>query len=292
MQQVYDIDINEARKGYMPDGGLFSHALYVSQQTELNPRGSSYSAYSPAFIASNEQVREIIEFLQPAGKTALAVAGSGDMPLFLTAYDAVHVDTFDISYNARVIMDIKTYMCQQQMYFCDYASVLRDLWGAYDVLKCKSSNIVCKAVSNDMLKYLDGMRGCKIFARSVINEFRFCPTASEFDALRQKVRERYNFIWSDLFDVCGQITDKSYDIIYLSNVFQYVYNTKDIVNVLSDLRNHLNPNGMMVVDSLLPNLKGTSVQRMKNYHEVGQIISSWAEMIYDKNAMSLFLKMK
>ena len=140
------------------------------------------------------------------------------------------------------------------------------------------------------------MRGCKLFSQTtVISMYNFCPDAIEFDDLQRKVNGSYNFIWSDLFDVCEQIKGNSYDIIYLSNVFQYIGNVKDIISVVNNLRGVLNPNGMMVLDSLMPGTTmgaWTDTVRWKKYTILRQIVSSWAELIHDSKSRALFLKAK
>lgn len=284
----YDINVDDARIGYRTDGdGSFSRVLFVEKSRELNPRVAAFSSYSPAYMSSNEQLQSIMQMLKPAGKTALAIAGSGDAPLFLGAYGARHIDTFDISYNARVVMDIKTYMLKNNFCFYDYVHILRDIQTAPDVLNCASRDVVVRAVTCETLKYLRGMRGCRIFMHTSNGEIACFPDSTEFSAMKQNVRGRYNFIWSDLFDLSGRITDKKYDIIYLSNVLQYVNAVSDVVAVLNDMRPHLNAGGVIVVDSLLQPL---AVARHTKYKSVGNDISNWADLIYDKSAMTMFLK--
>lgn len=282
----YDINLNDARIGYKPDGD-FSRVLFVEKSRKLNPRGAAFSSYSPAYVSSNEQLQSIMQILKPAGKNLLAVAGSGDAPLFFSAYGAQHIDTFDISYNARVVMDIKTYMLKNKFKFYDYVHILRDVQTASDLLDCASGNVVMRAVTDGTLDYLRGMRGCKIFMHTSNGEIACFPNATEFAAMQQNVSGRYNFIWSDLFDLSGHILNKKYDIIYLSNVLQYVNAASDVTAVLNNMRTHLNADGVIVVDSLLQSLASA---RHKKYKTVGDNISSWADLIYDKAAMTMFLK--
>jgi hypothetical protein len=304
MQTVYNVNINDAKIGYKPDGN-FSVAEYITHADKLNDRsGNAFSRYSPAYVFCNERINDIINVLRPDGKNVLAVAGSGDMPLFLTAYGAKHVDTFDISYNARVIMDIKTHMLHNKVKFMDYVAVLTNLEKSVDVTKCESWNIVKPVLNSDISEYLYAMRGCKIFMRGDTGKGIILPNSPEFISMCENVPERYNFIWSDLFDVCGQISGQKYDIIYLSNVFQYVANPNHIVGALNDFHKHLNPGGIMVIDSLLPKAvktesasKSTQMeyayyQRLKNYEYVGKKIADWGKMFHDHNAMTMFIKTK
>ena len=286
MQQVYNIDIQQARVAYdcSPDG-RYDHWCLLRDGDKPKHVGN-FSAYSPAYVSSNEQVADIIKWLNPAGKTALAIAGSGDMPIFLSAYGAAHVDTFDVSYNARVIMDVKTHMLMQGVHYWDYISTLRDLKSAPDILNCKSTETLFNAVTSQTAQYLRAMHGCKIFLHSECGEIAYLPTQAEYAAMRQNVRTWYDFIWTDLFSLSGQISGQKYDIIYLSNVLQYVMVEKDILDVLNGLRDNLNPGGIIVVDALLSMY--SSVRR-KRYESVSEKIS-WAEMIYHQPARTMFLK--
>lgn len=287
MQQQYHLDINQARKGYMPQyQGCFNAGL-VKPQDSI--QGGHFAAYSPAYISSNEQVSQIVHWLKPKNKTVLAVAGSGDVPLFLSAYGAGRIDTFDISYNARVIMDVKTYMLTHKYNLFDYTTTLRSLKRSADLLHCRATETLRNSASSQTWDYIQGMHGCKIFLHSENGDIETMPTQFEFENMQQKTPERYNFIWSDLFSLGGQISGQKYDIIYLSNVLQYVDDTQHIVNVLQDLHPHLNPNGVIVLDSLLLN---TTVSRMNKYDQVAKQIKDWADKIYVNSAKAIFLQTK
>jgi len=290
MKQEYNVNIDYARLGYDTESnGLFNMGRLAAYGAELNPKFSSFAKYSPAYISTNENLPEIIKCLEPKGKTALAIAGSGDMPLYLTAFGAKHVDTFDISFNAQIVMDVKTYMLKNKMYLCDYASVLRELKTKPDITKSKSWDVISRALTADAQKYLYAMRGCMLFTRSPNDMAVYIPDAPDFHAMQESVHGRYNFIWSDLFDLSGIIQGQKYDIIYLSNVLQYVSQEQDIINVLNELRPNLNNGGTIVIDSLLQN---GAVSRKKKYENVGAKIAGWGEMIYMPVARTMFLRLK
>ena len=178
-------------------------------------------------------------------------------------------------------------MLKNKFKFYDYVHILRDVQTTSDLLDCASGDVVMRAVTDGTLDYLRGMRGCKIFMHTSNGEIACFPNATEFAAMQQNVSGRYNFIWSDLFDLSGHILNKKYDIIYLSNVLQYVNAASAVTAVLNNMRMHLNTDGVIVVDSLLQSL---AVARHKKYKTVGDNISSWADLIYDKAAMTMFLK--
>ena len=284
MQQSYNIDLNSARQGYLSPA--MDGRFYMRNDEQ---RRITFSAYSPAYVSSHELVHELMLLLKPRGKTALAVAGSGDVPFMLTAYGAKCVDTFDISYNARVIMDIKTYMLRSGMFFYDYLFDLDCLKNnSATLLDSRFTKIVRHAVTSETWKYLDGMRGCQIFRPVKPDTKEFYPNMQEFENMQRNVNERYNFIWTDAFNICDHISGKTYDIIYLSNVFQYFQYDDDIRNLLCNLRHHVNPNGVIVIDSLLWFLMS---MRMEKYQKITKDFD-WAEFVCSGFARTAFLKVK
>ena len=293
MQQMYNIDIKEAFKGYDVHDGRYYASVFAENQINLAKIASRvpFSAYSPAYVMSNELVEEMVDFVKPDGKSALAVAGSGDIPICLTANGAKHVDTFDISYNARVIMDIKTYMLHKKTDYFQYLHNLRALKdSSNNLMSGECSNIIRRAVTPQTLDYVIGMSG-KYLLRG--DDFRvYFPGYKDFENIQNRIHGRYNFIWTDLFDLCGHIQNKTYDIIYLSNVFQYVESEQIVANILTNLsKNHLNKDGIVVVDSLLSSSKCAPLRHMF-YHKVRKNMPAWAEFKYNENAESLFLRVR
>ena len=66
-----------------------------------------FNTYSQAYAVTNENLRKTMRLIPKNAKSALVTAASGDHPLFCSLYGIQNVDTFDISYNAKCIMDIK-----------------------------------------------------------------------------------------------------------------------------------------------------------------------------------------
>ena len=91
------ININEARSKYNLQSGQY-----------LGESQDKFATYSHAYVTSNENLPMIMSEMRPCNKTVLTVAGSGDQPMFFMLYGASLVDTFDLSYCAKVMMDIKT----------------------------------------------------------------------------------------------------------------------------------------------------------------------------------------
>ena len=71
----------------------------------INP--AFFSQFSLAYIATNENIRYEIGLTETNKKSILTIAGSGDQPIFYSLNGAKDIDTFDISFCSKVIMDIK-----------------------------------------------------------------------------------------------------------------------------------------------------------------------------------------
>ncbi len=270
MWQKYNLNSNIARRGYDADG-------------RYNFSVSDFSSYSPAYLGSNENVDAIINYLLPRGKSALSVVGSGDMPLMLSAYGATKVDTFDISVNAYLVLQIKMYMLKNNFDMEHYNAVLQSLELNPDFHKSYGWDVVQKTLQNDasVLNYLRDMCGYKIFGPLPVNPY-WTMGNFQYAAMKYSVPQSYNFIWSDLYKLPERIRDKKYDIIYLSNIVQYAPNNDWTLDILSRLRKNLKQGGTIVLDSLNP-----------MYCEEYDFIDSdtdWARTIYDVNASAMFLK--
>jgi len=267
MWQKYKLDSNVARRKYMVDGSYLND--------------DDFSAYSPAFLGSNENVPAIINYLQPQGKTALSVIGGADVPLFLSGYGAKHVDTFDISINAYLVMRIKMNMLGSNFEHKSYDIVLQGLSGNPNFMKSVSWETVYDTFHDDtgITKYLYNMNGCGIFGCLPGNPY-WTMNDDEYTKIKQNIPVGYNFIWTDLYNLPQHIVGKKYDIIYLSNILQYAGSNQKILDIVNKLHKSLNPHGTIVLDSFTPIYEG-EYEFLKNSRQ---------NIICDANAASVFLK--
>ena len=91
-----------------------------------------FSEYSPAYVVTNESLTTSMYWMPKNCNSALTVAASGDHPFWCSLFGIKHVDTFDISYNAKCIMDIKTAALGCLDYF-QYIKLLENLNKCRDV---------------------------------------------------------------------------------------------------------------------------------------------------------------
>ena len=199
----------------------------------------------PAYTISNENQRWATQVI-PDAKKVLTVAGSGDQALFYKLAGAKIVDTFDITCNARVIQDMK-YVAIKNMNPVEYKdllirayrtdgaeleSILSDMWTS---LPDKTGEIIQKSRFDMVLGF--GLNA-NFYPENI-------PTAEEFARLRKVLTKPFYFIWSDLESLSGNLT-KKYDVINISNIFDYCSNAETQVKILDELSAYLTKNGRIV----------------------------------------------
>ena len=275
------LDYKTARQEY-DSNGMYRGAVNV------------YSMFSPAYVCSNESVGGLSQLLNPSGKTVLAVAGSGDVPLVFHASGARQVDTFDISFNAYLAMRVKIAMLQSGMPLDEYRGYLKSMqsWGHFFVNE-KVTNIIHQSLNANESKYLDGMYGCGV-VRDIRSKSWF-PHSETYKLMQQNVPNSYKFIRSDIDSVFKYITGQSYDIIYLSNVMDYIVDDivhepdeSKIVSVLEQFTKHLNSHGVIVVNSLMRPIRKYDIQFYKN--NIAEQLKNYGDMVYSKREKVMLLK--
>ncbi len=211
-----------------------------------------FGTYSQAYTVTNEKLRKTMRFMPEKCQDALVVAGSGDHPLFCSLYGAKNVDTFDISYNAKCIMDIKV-AALQCLNYKEYTHLLDDLYAKHkDLIPvteiAKMGEILSKLPKTER-DYIYALRNVPMFSRGdapkiTKNALTFC----EYYKLRAKLIQPYNFMLTDIMNLSKSLT-KSYDFIHLSNVFDYV-RSGEYANLVLSLMEHINPGGRIVTQFL------------------------------------------
>ena len=208
-----------------------------------------FSEYSEAYITTNENLRNSMKYMPKNCNRALTVAASGDHPLFCSLYGAKHVDTFDVSYNAKCIMDIKTaaFKCLK---YSDYVYLLKDLQKTRDVKSVPNMDKILPQLSPFEYDYMCAMYGYTLFDHGSFgdNHENFV-TESEYNQLKETVKQPYNFMMTNMACLDNYLT-QSYDFMHTSNVFDYVFDVKHQIALLGVLLKHLNVGGRIVIQHL------------------------------------------
>lgn len=214
----------------------------------------NFGPYSPTYIVSNESLRYDIGYFKPQKlDNVLTVAASGDHPLWLKFKGAGNVTTFDITYNAKVIMNIKT-AALSELNLNEYNQLLNDLWNNRKILSVNNIDCVLEHLSSRMVNYLQGINGeYPIFT---YGHPASCPVCKlndkDYKTMRQVVTAHFPFIWTDIANLDNKLEDKTYDFIHLSNIFDYT-DHKTQKSVLQKLTKRLNPGGRILMLTMLHN---------------------------------------
>ncbi len=281
------LDYKLARRSYDESG------FYRPDKTRaLGDQG--FAMFSPAYACSNEEVARVAKLLKPCGKTALAVAGSGDMTFVLTASGATKVDMFDVSKHADLMAKVKIAMLQSGMNLKQYRIFLKGVQNqGHFFTNGKMIDIVSGALTSNEIEYLDGMSGCRI-VRNTKSQNWF-PYIEQYRLIQNTVNKPYNFIMAGINNIFDYIGNKKYDIVYLSNVFDYVVDsvTREpdelaISYSLEKFAGCLNDKGMIVVNSLMRPIRKYDI---KLYLEnIAKRVRHCGDIVYNEHAKAMFLK--
>lgn len=205
-----------------------------------------FSNFSPAYIITNEDIRWISKITAKNCKNVLTVSASGDQPLFYAMRGAKNIDTFDISYCSKAIMDIKT-AAIKNLNYKEYVNLLCDLYANEQILSVQNMDKILPSISEDSQKFITEMNGYKIFKNgyspNVYKEFLI--TEAEYKKTQEHIAGNFNFIWTDLINLSAFLT-KKYDVINLSNIVEYIKDINTVYNIFEDLGSHLNKYGKMI----------------------------------------------
>ena len=234
--------------------------------------------YSHAYVVSNENLRHTTGLTRDMGRRVLTVAGSGEHPLFYTINGATQVDTFDISYCARAIMDIKTQAIRSGMPYGQYKILLKDLHFAPSASKVSGVSEILPKIPAHSAQFVRGMDGYRIFGNGLNPEYYASEMISEteYKTLQKTLRGAFKFIWSDVATLHTQLNGE-YDVINLSNIFEW---SPDLIQpTLTNLHNHVRPGGYILVQT------GRSIpvgKNMEKFIDVQKALKDWAKIGINK----------
>ncbi len=208
------------------------------------------SKFAPAFLGTNEHLNQSVDFFGNNMGNVLTIASSGDQPLFYAMAGAKNIDTFDVSFCAHALMDLKT-SAIQMLDYNEYLNLLRALRNSQvskqDIMMAPHMDKILHAMPGDTAQFVQQMSNCNILSGGIGGRTDFIttqPTASEYSEMRRRVLRPFNFIWSDVADLHTHLNTK-YDIINVSNVFEWM-RPESVAPVLKTLFPYLKPNGYIL----------------------------------------------
>lgn len=233
-----NLNIDNARAEYIigQDGTAFYNQILC------------FSNYSPSYVVTNEDIRWVSELTKNDGPRVLTVAASGDHPMFYAMHGAKNIDTFDLSFCAKVAMDIKT-AALKKLSRAEYIQLLSDMHTANRVSDIKQIGTLIDDIPQNSAYFIKKMAAYPIFSNGLHPSYYedIIPTDDEYAAMRDTIRGPFNFIWSDIKSLHTHLVDE-YDTINLSNIFEYMP-PQQIHQTLASLRNHIRPGGTIIAQT-------------------------------------------
>lgn len=243
--QIARKDYNTRTGNYIPLWKKLARVRKDLKLSDINWHSANFGMYSPAYATTNEDWRFAMHELNPTGKSVLTVAASGDQPIAFQVNGASDVDTFDTTYFAKVVMDIKT-AALQTMNRSQYGRLvleLRDARSTDDISDYDKIKSVCP---RETLTAMRQMRGCRIFSQGTGIRDEYLPNEGEYNAAKKIIKQPMNFIWSNLESLHTKL-NKKYDLIYLSNIFEYFHDSDKITKTLNSLYPFLKENAQIML---------------------------------------------
>lgn len=231
-----------------------------------------FSPYSSAYVTTNENLRNVLQCVPKDINRALTVAASGDHPMFTKLHGAKYVDTFDISFNAELIMNIKT-NALVLLDYKEYCKLLEDLYTSKNIMHVKHMPKITEKLNTFEQQYIKEMCENALFCKG-LNSISL-PTKTEFRKMRRIIKEPFNFIWSDVQNLHTKLT-KTYDFIHLSNIFDYLLFYRECIDILGSLIPHTNPGCHICITCFHKNAEAICENFVWEQKILGYNEQSWA----------------
>lgn len=198
----------------------------------LQPRHTLFRTMDRVYVFSNENISDCLNQLgDMRGKRVLSVCASGDHAFECYARGASRVDTFDINYTQKNMMELKLHMIRNLPYeeFLEYffgcsrrmsPDIITPLWNLFsDSLKIFYSQVYG---SNDVYHIGPMISANLTSPNRNVGNISYIQDYSVYERLARTLPEKIKFTHTDLETLPSVISGK-YDIILLSNIFDYMY---------------------------------------------------------------------
>lgn len=233
---------------------IYKARLEYNKKTGLH-RGDNFAQYSPSYAVTNEDIREVLFALNPPQNAhILTVAGSGDQALHYAMAGASHIDTFDITFNAKMMMDIKT-TAIQKLGRPDFIRLINGAARTNNITNISQYQQIAEFLPTDTRNYIQDMHGFRLVRDGAFYETFY---NDEYAKLQKLVKEPFNFIWTDLKDLSSHLTQE-YDQIYLSNIIQYHAHPEYVTPLIMKLTRFVKPGGIIMVN-VVPYFVGDDIE--------------------------------
>lgn len=207
----------------------------MSERTDIfAPANYFFQDKSPVYLFTNENISGYLDGLYLENARVLTVCASGDHAFEAYLRGASHVDTFDINSWQGAIFELKNHMIRN----LDYEVFMDFFFHAKYFFDTKLLKPIKPAFSdrlNEFLAHYNKVGRDAFKYKSSTNPFysdkmiSYINNKKMYDTLAEKLPKKINFKHCSMADVSTNF-HKRYDLILLSNIFEYMYNQYKFIN--------------------------------------------------------------
>ncbi len=199
--------------------------------TDCNPFNSTHSM--PCYVFTNENVAGYVKKFNLQGKDVLTVAASGDHVFECLLAGAKSVETFDINANQRLVMELKSHMIKNLPYehFMDFFFESKNLFNSkiiqpiFDTFSPKLQNYVPSFYKQRMNSPINSM--FIDYDYIDIKNISYLADKEKYNQLARIIPNKIPFFNTEIHQI-PYLSKKCYDIILMSNIYDYLYKTEVI----------------------------------------------------------------
>ena len=199
------------------------------------------------YFSSNEKLDSVFSGIDFTNKDVLSVLASGDQMFHFYDRGAKNVDTFDINVLTKYYYYLRKWVIEYKNRFYPKRKINKNyIKGIVSCVKAKTEEEKDALIFwNYLLESSYDISNLFVFDRDLKKN-----RLSKLKHLRKIVGEK-NIVFHNI-DLSSQIDiDKKYDIIYKSNISDYVNGSEKVLSVFRDnLYNLLNDDGIIISSNL------------------------------------------
>lgn len=273
------------------------------------PKYNDNSATAAIYPFTNENLNEVFKDLDLTNARVLTVGSSGDQALHSILCGAKDITIIDKNPYTEPFVELKIASIKNldfknyNNYFTSdcifdnkyYAMVSHDLSPR---AKAFWDNIMLELSDIQKKRLLPIVFQSPNFTQLEKNNSRYNTDESTFESLKKKLQDISIHYQVADFNKFHEVIDGNFDIILLSNVFDYIEDSDQFMNEISQLNQHLSDNGMMQVyysfgqykNKLYPAFIAKNFKNVKNIIKIISFRDMFEKSIMaSKNELNSFL---
>lgn len=197
------------------------------------PVGGNHGGSNRVYLFTNENISGYLSKLDLNGKSVLSVAAGGDHAFECLLRGASFVDVYDINYAQKVVVELKTHMIKSLPYedFKDFffsasnffnREIIEPIWHKFSPeLNIFMSWYYALGDVAARRMFIYGRSACMI---EDFDQISYLSCRENYDKLAKILPNKINFTHSEVHQLSKK-TDKKYDFILMSNIFDYTYDS-------------------------------------------------------------------